>query len=133
MSLSLDDRKALFELKKKKSGLLYENARALNIAPGFGLGSFSQGDDYGGRIGLIGEAACLATIWALTKTDKTKSETDIQAVAVYTWIGIKIFEIYRPGVYANDYNKRLEDALWLTTQIGPDESGNLALKFSAQF
>lgn len=132
LSLSPDDRKTLFELKKK-SNLLYENARALNIAPGFGVGSFSQGDDYGGKIGLIGEAACLVTIWALTKTDNTKFEKDIQSVAVLSWIVVKIFEMYRPWAYTNDYNKKLEDALLLTTQIGPNENGSMALKFSTRF
>lgn len=128
-SLSLPDRQTLYNLKKKD----FIRPQELNTVPGFGTGSFLQGDDYGGRIALIGEATSVIVIWALTKDNKTKAESDAQAVACYAWIGFKLFEIFRPPIYTNDYNKKLEEALGLTAQILPGENGRLALKLSTSF
>ncbi|MFA5103889.1 MAG: P13 family porin [Candidatus Margulisiibacteriota bacterium] len=128
-SLSQDDRRTIYELKKKD----WVRAQELNIVPGLGIGSFLQGDDYGGKIALIGEAACIAITWGLTKDNRTKSEENTAYIAAYAFLGFKLFEIFRPGIYTNDYNKKLEEALGLTAQIVPDKNGSLALKLSTGF
>jgi len=102
----------------------------LNILPGFGLGSFIQGDMGGGFIGLGGEvagvglfgyglsyaiAAGLSTVIEniLTLGAAGSGSTSQEVVtagwcmvgglAIYT--GTKIFEIIRPISFARKYNK----------------------------
>lgn len=100
----------------------------LNILPGFGLGSFIQGDLGGGFIGLGGEvvgvglagyglsyavAVGIGTIIAnmLGSTDNSSMSQEMVTAgwcmlggfAIYS--GTKIFEIIRPLSFARKYNK----------------------------
>ncbi|MFA5103890.1 MAG: P13 family porin [Candidatus Margulisiibacteriota bacterium] len=129
-SLSQSDRMTLYSIKKKDVLIPF----ALNWFVGLGLGSYVQGDIYGGTTTLIGESISLAILVSQPKaTGSAWFANETAAIAGVSLIGFKIFELVRPFVYTDDYNKKLMDAMNLTAQIGPNVNGSIAIKFSTRF
>ncbi|MEK6795962.1 MAG: P13 family porin [Spirochaetota bacterium] len=102
--LSSEDRINLYEMKKKKDT---GGPFALNFFIGFGIGSYVQGDGFGGTMGLCGELGSLALIGA-------SAGSDVPALAILglaVFFGFRIFEWIRPFAYEGEYNAKLGNAL----------------------
>jgi len=109
----------------------------LNAVPGFGLGSFVQGDTVGGLIclsceGIGGSSFGMGLVFMFV--DKEVSDGLFWA-GLGLWCGAKIFGIIRPFCYARSYNEEhglasLSIAPSLTAGEGGTLDPGLVLKLS---
>jgi len=111
-------------------------AFGLNFFPGFGVGSFVQGDTTGGGIALIGDALG----WGLLITglvirannyddwgpgDRHNLGTGLAVVGSIGLVGTKIFQLIRPFAYTNRVQIAFSPAI--------NNSGNLAVTAALRF
>jgi hypothetical protein len=119
----------------------------LNILPGFGLGSFVQGDRTGGFLGLAGEVAGCALLVVgagmgyanllglmfsgMSGETNGASEPGMEAgkwMAIggcALWAGTKIYEIVRPFAFARRGPAERAPTAWLAPALVPASGGNL--------
>lgn len=116
------ERAALYK-KGKKDALLAVGLNAFSffilIPPNLGIGSFIQHDTAGGLINLgtgLAGIGCIGTAPFLTSGNVNAGITLFVTGGVLC-LGSWIFGIVRPIVFASSYNKKLEDALLLKTQV----------------
>jgi hypothetical protein len=117
--LTPDQRENLFYKNKKNPGTAF----LLNLLPGFGVGSFYQGDKVGGTLACFGDLIGLSFYYAASYNMDNSSNSDLTGVLFYLGFGIlsfsRIFELIRPWVYSNDYNRKLEDSLRVAVRFMP--------------
>ena len=116
------ERAALYK-KGKTDALLAVGLNAFSffilIPPNLGIGSFIQHDTVGGLINLgtgLAGIGCIGTAPFLTSGNVNAGITLFVTGGVLC-LGSWIFGIVRPIVFASSYNKKLEDALLLKTQV----------------
>lgn len=86
-------------------------ASFLNIIPGGGVGSFTMGDTNGGWILLGGEIASLLVAGIGGVSGDRGLNTVTTAVGAFMFAGFRVYGMYRPMQYSNEYNQRLQRAL----------------------
>jgi hypothetical protein len=70
----------------------------LNIIPGFGLGSFIEGDVWGGIVGVVGCGIGDAMLYGSTATD-------VEMAGLLIGTGTIVYGIIRPITFAKKYNR----------------------------
>ncbi|MCR5724382.1 MAG: P13 family porin [Treponema sp.] len=138
--LSNEEKESLYESFKKKSA----GSAVLNWIPGFGSGSYSQGDAFGGTVILLSDicttgavvvgtgALCVAFVAvifegplsALSGNDEMETTDKYMSIAGISflvggglWLCTRIFGTFRPIVYKNAYNKKLRSVLSPTEDV----------------
>ncbi len=121
------------DLSAMQRNILYESNKqntttplVLNLLLGCGIGSFVQGDTYGGTMGLIldilsttlfytgyTQAMMAATSWS---SDGTEGGA-LMLMGASMMLGSKIGQLIRPFIYANKYNKNLSSALMSVSMV----------------
>jgi hypothetical protein len=114
INLSNSDKMALYEENKKESTLGYI---ALNVLPGFGLGSYIYGDIRSGItlsvLEVVGWCILLdngVAIARLTPYDKV-DEFQVKLISYTVIISSRLVGLFTPSGYKNIYNKTLREAL----------------------
>lgn len=140
--LSLDEKLSLYDSFKKKSA----GAAFLNWFPGFGFGSYSQGDKVGGTLILVSDicttgaavvcvgsfcAGLIATIFEAPFAALSEDDDDDMAATkkLFTaagvsfliggglWVCARLYGTFRPIAYKNSYNKKLRSSLELPKKV----------------
>jgi hypothetical protein len=120
----LDNEKMMIYDEKKKDAAV---PFLVNFIVGFGIGSYIEGDPYGGTIQLIGSLAGLGTYVCgavlLTRAETSMNSILLSGGSVYNsmipgaivmaagaldMIGFGIFGWIRPWVFAGEYNSKLQ-------------------------
>lgn len=127
----------------------------INLAAGFGIGSYIDGDKKGGTIGLIGDiVSTICWITAITdytfniasygidgyylnnKDEKIYEEPTMKcAFAVIATLGSRVYQCIRANSYVKKYNQTLTEALGinsLQTSLLPviNDDGSLAMSLN---
>lgn len=113
----------LYEDYKKSAGVPF----ACNLLLGYGIGSFVQKDWFGGFIGLGGDLLGITVMisgiamkeeeryysngFYYTREVITTKGYETASTGMMIIMGTRIFELIRPFVYTNSYNKSLRRAL----------------------
>lgn len=128
-NLSEEQKQELYDVFSKTKG----TAIGMNWLPGFGSGSFVQGDVLGGSLGVAFDTVALVSevgglgvgfvgfLVAAFSAGTAKEEIDkffgwaagLMIGGGVLWIGNKIFGTIRPISFAKNYNKDLKAALGL--------------------
>ena len=127
----------------------------INLAAGFGIGSYIDGDKKGGTVGLIGDiVSTICWITAITdytfniasygidgyyfnnKDEKIYEEPTMKcAFAVIATLGSRVYQCIRANSYVKKYNQTLTEALGinsLQTSLLPviNDDGSLAVSLN---
>ena len=131
--LSMDQKEELYAAFEKTKG----TAIGMNWLPGFGSGSFVQGDGLGGGLGVafdtvaivgvggglvIDLAGLVVALFSFGTADDTIKQlmgwgTGAMIGGAVLWLGNKIFGTVRPISFAKNYNRDLKSALGLDEQV----------------
>ncbi len=131
--LSMDQKEELYAAFEKTKG----TAIGMNWLPGFGSGSFVQGDGLGGGLGVafdtvaivgvggglvIDLAGLVVAFFSFGTADDTIKQlmgwgTGAMIGGAVLWLGNKIFGTVRPISFAKNYNRDLKSALGLDEQV----------------
>lgn len=127
VDLTAFDRACLIETSKRSGAF----PLVINLFTGCGIGSFVQGDTFGGVMGLVLDfVGTSLSAWGATEVmiKSSQRQHDKQGNVISssspsfldylplilgagTLLGSRIFQIVRPLTYANDYNKKFKSAL----------------------
>jgi len=110
--LSNSDKIALYE-KNKKDALAYAG---LNVLPGFGVGSYMQGDILGGVTLSVYGVMGLSCLY-LFGVDSQKWKDGIDIIIYGSIVGHYVFGAMLPFFYKYQYNKALKEALNIDNEI----------------
>ena len=115
--ISESDKDSILNGNKKDAGMAF----AVNWLVGFGIGSFIQGDTNAGLVTLLGELGAIGILGGGIATMGIDSTVAISLAITGTGVllGFKIFEMIRPFVFADNYNKKLNQALKISFNVTP--------------
>ncbi|MBO4388691.1 MAG: P13 family porin [Spirochaetales bacterium] len=108
----------------------------LNFFLGCGIGSFAEGDNEGGLIGLAGELSSVS-VYILGAAN---GNPDTALMGIIGLLAFRLYEIFRPISYTNEYNRQLSQALGvssvqfaMTPTVAGDGSSGLSLAAKLTF
>lgn len=127
VDLTAFDRACLIETSKRSGAF----PLVINLFTGCGIGSFVQGDTFGGVMGLVLDVVGTSlSAWGSTQVMVKRSEKQYDhngnvitysspsftdylplIIGAGTLLGSRIFQIIRPLTYASSYNKKIKSAL----------------------
>ncbi|ADY13679.1 P13 family porin [Sphaerochaeta globosa] len=121
------------DLSAMQRNIVYESNKqttttplVLNLLLGCGIGSFVQGDTYGGTMGLVLDllsttlfyTGYMQSLEASTRWSSDGTEgSELIIMGAAMMLGSKIGQLIRPFIYANEYNKNLSSALMSVSMV----------------
>ncbi|MCX7948503.1 MAG: P13 family porin [Treponemataceae bacterium] len=107
----------------------------VNMLVGVGIGSYIQGDTFGGTMGLLGEvsgvALYLTGLSQMSYSSYSSSRSSLGSTLAFSgallFLGTRVYELIRPFTYQSEYNKKLREALGvynISFEVVPSLEGN---------
>lgn len=99
--LELSEKLFIYQDKSKSSTLPF----VLNLFVGFGIGSWVQGDAFGGFIGTVGGISGFALM----------SSYEYKEIGTVIFLGTYLIDLFLPFAHTSSYNRKLKSAIGLST------------------
>ena len=101
-----------------------------NLLIGLGTGSFLQGDNVGGTIGLLGDLLTLGLMTYATAEDAynpSEFTNNLLLASCAGFLASRVFQLIRPIFYASEYNKKMQNIVFNTAFVPVNDKLALSL------